>query len=396
MVSTPLSLDAALDFLAKHVIVLVQQSLKSHSRIYQLKCMDSEVRVNDYNPLLLMLWKANIDIQFVAESSLALAHYVTGYVTKAERSNMQEIWQEVSENKSIHSHLWSFGIRSLRFRECSLYEVSDLLLGDHLSEKSDTVKWLDVSMPHKRSHLLKDHRVLKVIPEHNPDTEDIFNDNFIDTVYPQRPQELEDVVSMTLYSVANYDRQDRDDQGRRKYNRLTKARLLNHKLFDAENDNQRDEYYYSLVHLFCPFRDESTLLHENEMPEQAFHRLVTSQSSNYHAKLQVMLAARSNMKQINEARQANGEVEKMSKEDDNPQLLGEAKTAMHDVFDMNDITCNDLMLEERVAMFNDDQRHIFENVKAHLLHQQCRETRECECDLKPLHMFVSGVGGTGK
>ena len=73
------------------------------------------------------------------------------------------------------------------------------------------------------------------------------------------------------------------------------------------------------------------------MPEQAFHRLVTSQSSNYYAKLQVMLAARSNVKQINEARQADGE-EKLSKEDDDPQLIGEAKTAMHDVLDMNTIT----------------------------------------------------------
>ena len=322
----------------------VQQSLKSRSRIYQLKRMDSEVRVNDYNPLLLMLWKANIDIQFVAESSLALAHYVSGYVTKAERSNMQDIWQEVSENKSIYRRLWSFGIRSLRFRECGLYEASDLLLGDHLSEKSDTVKWLDVSMPHKRNRRLKDHRVLKVIAEHNPDTEDIFEDNLIDTFYPQRPQELEDVC---LYDfVANYDWQGRDDQGRRKYKRLTKARLPNHKLFDPENVNQREEYYYSLVLLFCPFRDESTLLHENEMPEQAFHRLVTSQSSNYHAKLQVMLAARSNVKQINKARQADGEEEKLSKEDDDPQLLGEAKTAMHDVLDMNVIACNDLTLEE--------------------------------------------------
>ena len=132
------------------------------------------------------------------------------------------------------------------------------------------------------------------------------------------------------------------------------------------------------------------------MPEQAFHRLVTSQSSNYHAKLQVMLAARSNVKQINEARQADGEEEKMSKEDDDPQLLGEAKTAMHDVFHMNAITCNDFTLGERVAMLNANQRCIFENVKAHLLHQQCHETRECECDLKPLHMFISGVGGTGK
>ena len=76
----------------------VQDSLKSHNRIYQL------VR------------------------------------TKAEHSNMQEIWQEVSDNKNIYSRLWSFGIRSLHFRECGLYEVSDLLLGDHLTEKSNTVK----------------------------------------------------------------------------------------------------------------------------------------------------------------------------------------------------------------------------------------------------------------
>ena len=67
----------------------VEESLKSHPKIYQLTRSDLEVRVNDYNPLILMLWKANMDIQFVAESSLALSHNVSGYVTKAERSNMQ-------------------------------------------------------------------------------------------------------------------------------------------------------------------------------------------------------------------------------------------------------------------------------------------------------------------
>ncbi len=49
-----------------------------------------EMQVNDYNPLLLLLWKANMDVQYIAESSLALVHCVTGYVTKAERSNMQD------------------------------------------------------------------------------------------------------------------------------------------------------------------------------------------------------------------------------------------------------------------------------------------------------------------
>ena len=92
-----------------------------------------ETRVNSHNPLLLLIWKANLDVQFVAESSLALAQYISGYVTKAERSNMQDIWEEVRENKSIYSRLWSFGIRSLRARECGLYEASDILLVKKMS-----------------------------------------------------------------------------------------------------------------------------------------------------------------------------------------------------------------------------------------------------------------------
>ena len=372
----------------------VQESLKSRNRIYQLTRTNSEVRVNDYNPLLLILWKANIDIQFIAENSLALAHYVSGYVTKAARSNMQEIWQEVGESKSLYSRLWSFGIRSLRFRECGLYEASDLLLGDHLTEKSDTVKWLDVSMPHKRSRRLKNHKQLQQIAKHSPDTKNtknIFEDNLVDTYYPQRPQEQEDVC---LYDfVANYEWQDRDDDGNRKYRKLSKPRLPNHKLFDPENEVQREDYYYSLVLLFTPFRDESSLLLPNETAEEAFHRLVSSRSSRHHAKVKRALEALSNVKKINEARQADGKEEEVSKEDDEPQLIGEAKTAMNDVLDMNTNSSDKLSMEDRVGMLNDDQRHIFENIKTHLYHQQ---RHDCSCELKPLRMFVSGVGGTGK
>ena len=81
-----------------------------------------------------------MDIQFVSESSLALAYYVSGYVTRAERSNMSEIWQEVSESKTIYGRQWRFGVRMLRSRKCGLYEASDLFLGDHLFEKSDDVQ----------------------------------------------------------------------------------------------------------------------------------------------------------------------------------------------------------------------------------------------------------------
>ena len=303
-----------------------------------------------------MLWKANIDIQFIAESSLALAHYVSGYVTKAERSSMQEIWQEVSDNKSIYSRLWSFGLRSLRFRESGLYEASDLLLGDHLTEKSDTVKWVDVSMPHERNRRLKDHKHLQELAKQDPHNKDVFEDNLIDTFYPQRPSELEDVC---LYDfVANYVLQCVDNHGKRKYRKLVKPKLPNHKLFDPGNENQKEDYFYSLVLLFSPFRDESSLLLDKETSEQAFHRLLSNKSSDYHAKLKVTLEAAANVKIINEAREADDKEEKVSEEDDDPQLIGEAKTAMDDVVSMSISSSDKLTLEERVSMLNDDQRRV--------------------------------------
>jgi hypothetical protein len=96
----------------------------SHRKMYNLPCSLEDIRINNYNPLLLML---NMDLRYVGESSLAIAQYVTGYMTKAERSNTQVLWNEVSSHTSLYSKLWSFGVHSLRSRECGMYEASDLL-----------------------------------------------------------------------------------------------------------------------------------------------------------------------------------------------------------------------------------------------------------------------------
>jgi len=52
------------------IINSVDESLKSRSKVYHLPCSSEEVRINDHNPLLLLIWKANIDIQYVADSPL--------------------------------------------------------------------------------------------------------------------------------------------------------------------------------------------------------------------------------------------------------------------------------------------------------------------------------------
>ena len=173
-----------------------------------------------------------------------------------------------------------------------------MLLGDHLTEKSHTVKWVDVSLPHKRCHRLKDHKVLQDMAKRDPNDRAIFENNVVDTFYPQRPAALEDVC---LYDfIAQYEFTGVDNQGQRVYRKLGKPKLPNHKIFDLENENQREDYYYSLVLLFSPFRNESSLILSSETAEQASHRLLSSQSSSYHTKLKTMLAAASNVKSINE------------------------------------------------------------------------------------------------
>ena len=154
----------------------------SQRQVYKLPRSPEEIRINHYNPLLLMLWKANMDIQFIAESTLAIAQYVTGYVTKAATC------KTFGRRSPLTSRsLWSFGVRSLRSRECGLYEASDLLLGDHLCGKSQTIKWVDVSQPHNRKHRLRDHSKLVEIQQRNPNSTNIFEENLVDTFYPKRP-----------------------------------------------------------------------------------------------------------------------------------------------------------------------------------------------------------------
>ena len=154
------------------------------------------------------------------------------------------------------------------------YGASDLLLGDHLTEKSNTVKWVDVTMPHKRSHRLKDRKVLQEMLEHNPNDKVIFEDNVLGTFFPQRPAELEHVC---LYDfIAQYEFQGIHNQGQRVCRKLGKPNPPDHKFFDPEIENQREDYYYSLVLLFCPFRDESSLIIGNETAEQTFHRLLSN------------------------------------------------------------------------------------------------------------------------
>ena len=374
----------------------VEECLKSRNRIYTIPRSSNEIRVNNYNPLLLLLWRANIDIQYTAENSLALAHYVTSYITKAEKSHLHELWDEVGSSESLYSRLWSFGVRSLRNRECGMYEACDILLGDHLTEKSQTVQWVAADQPHKRKRRLRNHEKLKELCESDPDSVSIFNDNLIDTFYPARPDDLEDVC---LYDFVKwYVFSGVDSAGKRKYRKLTKPRLPNHRLYDPSKEDQREDYYYSLLLLFVPFRCESNLIGKHKNAEQAFKGFLSSSDDmkGHHEKLKKLLEAQNKVKEINEHRDPI-ENECPKEEENNLGGLEIAGEAMNDMHEADCHDKNDFSLKERISMLNSDQLRIFQNISDHLYHQWQHEKGKCLCtDLKPLHKFISGVGGTGK
>ena len=88
------------------------------------------------------------------------------------------------------------------------------------------------------------------------------------------------------------------DNGARVYQKLQKPVLPNHKLFDPSTENQREDYYYSLMLLFIPFRDESNLIAEGEKAEVVFNRLIGENAdlSEHHEKLQALLKVQTAVK----------------------------------------------------------------------------------------------------
>ncbi len=90
------------------------EKTNTRQRVYDLPRKGQEARINDYNPFLLHLWKANVDVQYIAETSMALTGYITAYVTKAEKSAMQDTFAELSSLSStgttLYKKLWKFAL----------------------------------------------------------------------------------------------------------------------------------------------------------------------------------------------------------------------------------------------------------------------------------------------
>ena len=148
--------------------------------------------------------------------------------------------------------------------------------------------------------------------------------------------------------------------------RLQKPRVPNHALFDPERPDQTEAYYYSLVLMFVPFRDEGELLLPDETLEQAFHRHKNEGLPSHHDKLKKMLEATSKKKKIDEA---SKEFEDGSNDGGGLQIKGDLKSDYEHILQLDPYP-DPIDLEARVCMLNADYRRVYDKITSHFLHLQ--------------------------
>lgn len=297
----------------------------STCRLYDLPRRSHEMKVNDFNIDCLKLWKGNMDIQYIGDKTNAIVNYIVSYITKRELTQLATLWKQVEENGTLKGRLFRFALKSLSMRECGIYEAVDILTGQALYGKSRQTQWLGAREPSERTQVLKRMGQIRKIAEDEEST-DVFENSWISDYYPNRPAHTE---LTSLYEFRRwYDKWTDKKPGTDSYNRYgnvkgldwnmddagdedeneaavpkdrievlqnkkgkirrrLKAYLINHPVFDVSQEPEK--YYYSLLLMFMPFRDESAELRpEGKTLKEFFHEQleVYPDLKAHHEKLQ--------------------------------------------------------------------------------------------------------------
>ena len=178
----------SLGFSQEEYILALRSSLKT-DEIF-LKRSPAEIRINNYNPLMLKCWEANLDIQFVLDA-YACAAYIVSYISKGQRGMSQLLHQACKEaragNDDIKQQVRRIGNNFLTHVEISAQEASYLVLQMPLKRASRSVIFISTAPPDERTFLVKPTAALEAMAA---DSTDIESDNMLKR-YQRRPHSLQ-------------------------------------------------------------------------------------------------------------------------------------------------------------------------------------------------------------
>ena len=232
--------------------------------------------VNAYNPIILLNWQANMDIQLV-NGPLGVAYYVCSYVCKAEPDTLKNALSETLKNiensvpaPSLRSSMSKIGFCILKHRTLSAQEAAYRIGHLQLTWNSREIVKIVASSPENQYKKLKPQSNLNTL---SSNSSDIFEYNNFDYYYA-RPEILK---TMSLFTFCRLFRITRTCPKKLEFYKLN----LPKDIYIQKRSNpavvrickpQRgtEEYYYSMLLLFLPHMTPSELVHPFVSNKDAF------------------------------------------------------------------------------------------------------------------------------
>ena len=235
------------------------------------------------------------------------------------------------------------------------------------------------------------------------DSGDLFYPSWIDTYYPSRPVELDNI---NLYDfLAWYDLVAKQPSEACTYypffdrflKKRTRPYLINHYRYNPKQDPEK--YFYAILLLFKPWRECDTLLGDSSNYVEAFNSCKTTllHGLQYHDQLSRLQEAESTVRELIREQKEEMEKEDMQSTDDVVEgplryVANTVTEAMNDFEDLM-VHVDPTTIDDMIEKLNSDQTSIFNKVKMIIESQQ---TVGSSGDAEILRLFVSGCGGTGK
>ena len=386
--------------------------ITTSAQFYVTKRTEADVYVNAYNPQLLKLWKANSDIQMVG-SKYGAAYYVCMYISKSEPANLREAItkcvQSLPTTATKRQQLARIGSTVLSHRTISIQEVAFRLCGLPLVLSTRETVWVNSNQQDKRQRILKPKEQLKKLPF---DSSDIFLDGIIQ-YYSLRPGgSMWDKMCLATFA-SSYRISSKASSSAIKLKSIEKWIIPRRKPACVRTPyiipSMGDKYYYHILFLFMPWRQECELsppeftvqeyfLHCQPLIDKSSLEFQSFQSDINRAVQQIQL-----LESLNQLFTGDhiGALDL-----DVTSHLQNATSAVDVNFDTSDddnvveslpvpnlanVRITDADFYSSLQNLSSDQKKCIDIIQNHFKLQMHSNN-----EIEPLHLFVTGSGGSGK
>ncbi|GFT44846.1 ATP-dependent DNA helicase PIF1 [Trichonephila clavipes] len=368
-----------------------------------LKRTVDEVLINSYNPKILSLMQANMDIQFVLDEYAVVA-YLVDYVNKPGRGLsklLRNCIEATAQGKhSLKECLVSVANQFINSVEISAQEAAWSILELPMSKMSEDTIFIPTFKREDRTRMIKSQEYLKKL---DPNSHDVYELNIIDR-YVVRPDKLENECLASFAAWYELAKVGLDDmkllKGNQYVRRRTKPKVIQYRKFKESQDE--NEYYREQVMLFTNWRNENADILIQDFKELYTTNLETIRSNRKEFVADENLDLEEELMQLEKSRAIEENEEKSEERSlvtfepvldyDENELVGNIS------LDMNASHGKGFSVFQPTNKYPDDKyRELVQrcNLKQRDLVQHLQSCLRRE-PTKRLHWMIQGAAGTGK